>query len=768
MQRKGGVSACGGTRAGDSRYDHAMTLLWCFFVALAGGWWWRQRRARAQARARSAATARTEAVSSPKDVQFRARGERGMGGPVFGDVLCTDGVYLPHVWEADFQLSFDGRWIRTGHYDGKTPQLIDRKTRHSWNLSVAEAAAVEAIQWRLPRWSGEELNESGLADDGHTVLSDARFTGWLQAHVHQPGVPLVALRDLWLPWDGISHEPDVAPPALPEAPHSAPPVTLERHWPPSLRELEDPLDAYHQAYWQLHIRGEPQPWVITAGLPLVWRDDGVALAVYAYELIHGNRQPQLQLAVWSVGGGWVAWSETVPTDRKPWRVWCDISTGAQASSHPPLVWEGNVVLQRVAMDTPQLERLHDGGTLHCLAEPGEAVAAQRSDGVVHTRPRPLNTWQWRRDPDARRRWQAQSVPLQHCPPLVWTLTQEARDIHGATPAYQLHCGPNTISGNWELEHVVVQGRWVVLLAHGRTGGADGSGAQVHVWDGAHLHPVTLPWRVQRLRAVPAVRGQAPKVELLAVSACIRSTEMQAQQPVWQWPLQSVTSDGAVREEHVPVYSVQTLALDGPQGPQWLPRWREVASPQHPCADGDYLWRKAPRGDALWWWGGWPGQEGMQWEPHTPRHEGISVTRSGMVLCGSGPAALPHPDGQGWVVLECVHPAGERAGQWRLHWLQSDQKEVRTLVLSAWMPVLRHWDELGLHWVDSEQPASEREAGHDGQVPEAPAPRTVVLEHWNEAQVEPLRAASNGLWLRKQDLRYAGLIWAQPDHPWARH
>lgn len=47
------------------------------------------------------------------------QGERGMGGPIFGDVMCADGVYLPHVWEGDLHTSYDGRWLRTGFTTAK-------------------------------------------------------------------------------------------------------------------------------------------------------------------------------------------------------------------------------------------------------------------------------------------------------------------------------------------------------------------------------------------------------------------------------------------------------------------------------------------------------------------------------------------------------------------------------------------------------------------------------------------------------------------------
>ncbi|MEG0447928.1 MAG: hypothetical protein RR687_14305, partial [Comamonas sp.] len=132
-----------------------------------------------------------KAPEAQKDVNFRMQGERGMGGSVWGDVMCADGVYLPQVWESDMQTSFDGRWLRTGFYDSEVAQLVDRKSRRSWRLLPEEGQALESVHWRLPRWSGETLNESGMADDAHVVMSDASFEAWLQQHVTAPAQALV-------------------------------------------------------------------------------------------------------------------------------------------------------------------------------------------------------------------------------------------------------------------------------------------------------------------------------------------------------------------------------------------------------------------------------------------------------------------------------------------------------------------------------------------------------------------------------------------------
>ncbi|MDR3004999.1 MAG: hypothetical protein LBV14_12280, partial [Acidovorax sp.] len=104
--------------------------------------------------------------ASPKDVEFRAQGERGMGGPVYGDLLCADGIYLPHVWEDHFHTSFDGRWMRTSGHAGQVARLVDRKTRRCWLLNHEEATAVTAVYGRLPRWN---LAQAAAAEEGEGI-----------------------------------------------------------------------------------------------------------------------------------------------------------------------------------------------------------------------------------------------------------------------------------------------------------------------------------------------------------------------------------------------------------------------------------------------------------------------------------------------------------------------------------------------------------------------------------------------------------------------
>nr|WP_217451131.1 hypothetical protein [Comamonas jiangduensis] len=73
------------------------------------------------------------------------------------------------------------------------------------------------------------------------------------------------------------------------------------------------------------------------------------------------------------------WSEWLPPDRKPWSValyWPD----EQGSALPPLSWDDMDLLQRMEMDTPALERLHDGRSLSCVMSELYAPSKHRDDG----------------------------------------------------------------------------------------------------------------------------------------------------------------------------------------------------------------------------------------------------------------------------------------------------------------------------------------------------------------------------------------------------
>ena len=133
-----------------------------------------------------------------------------------------------------------------------------------------------------------------------------------------------------------------------------------------------------------------------------------------------------------------------------------------------------------------------------------------------------------------------------------------------------------------------------------------------------------------------------------------------------------------------------------------------------------------------------------------------MTRSGLALCGTGPSACPHPAGEGWAVLEFVERRYGQPDRWKLHWLNPVEKDLRTLDLAVNMPQFKGWDTQGLQWQELE-PEEEQ----------APAAQLVTLSMWQKAKPEQLHQGMNGLWLRKQDLRYAQTLLGQDDCPWNR-
>ena len=180
---------------------------------------------------------------------------------------------------------------------------------------------------------------------------------------------------------------------------------------------------------------------------------------------------------------------------------------------------------------------------------------------------------------------------------------------------------------------MVQGRWVVLMPHDRAPVRGGSGP-IQIWDGERMQAVDLPWPVERMRPVPAENGgMAARVELLALVGSLQDQGWDASAGGWRWPVQSVSYSHLARADWRPVYLLASMAPDAQGLWRLLPRWREVRQIQHPCADGDYVWRDAARGDALWWWGGLNERINNDWSRDERRIDGVTLTRSGAVLCG---------------------------------------------------------------------------------------------------------------------------------------
>ncbi len=370
-----------------------------------------------------------------KDVQFRMQGERGAGGPVYGDVLCGDGVYLPKVWESDYHTSFDGRWIRTGAYGGGTPCLIDRKSLRSWNLTTAEVSALDSVHWRLPRWSEVSANRQRQMEDGQQVFTDAAFDEWLKDNVEGAAQALVAVRDLWVPADQVPSEDGQQAPALTQPDETPVKLSMQRHWPASLRTQRRPLEPVLRPRWKLLFGETPQPWAVDEHTELVWREDGQAFAFYGTSAAESEQIPDTALIVWSAQHGWLHWDAPAPADRKSWRIGISVAGDASVTKSvvPVLRWDGDTLLQRMEVDTPELERLHDGQQIHSAMDGVDGCVTHSRDGRVRLQKIPRTMFLWRRHLAKPELWQAYSAPVAG-KPLCWTLVKEAADETGATPA----------------------------------------------------------------------------------------------------------------------------------------------------------------------------------------------------------------------------------------------------------------------------------------------------------------------------------------------
>lgn len=765
-------------------------MLIVFWIVLGlGVLWWLWRRVVSPAKAEDLPPPWGAWRSAP-GVHARLYGERGMGGPAFGDVLCSDGVYLSHVWERDFATSDDGRWLLQGGEDGAQACLVDRQQRRVWPLDSEELVAVHAIAPQWARWTATQTEPTDAdSSDAAGGMSEHAFQTWLAAHVASPGQALVAVQDLWvLPWEVPSPGSMVAP-VLEYPAHAAVQPTLVRCQLPSLRTESSPLDAWVHAGWQLLLNGQPQPWVLEPEQALVWRADGQALACYGYPLERGGLRRSLQLAAWSVAQGWQTWPDVIPPDRKPWVLTMAFPDAEQPPSSQPaaLEWEGDVLLQHVAVDTPELERLHDGSSLTCVVSQIEGCAQHAADGRPILAPVPAVGLWWRKDLAHPTHWVAHSAPVAGHR-LRWTLHEQAPDQHGATAAYALQWGTTHIPGLWELEHAVVQGRWALLRPWGKPVIQGGQGL-VSVWDGQGLQVVDMPWPVQRIRPAAQMAGSTqPRMSAVVLLGVVQDAREHASMPLWRWPVQAATVACLDAEGWSPVYEMRALAPDAHGQWQLQPRWRQVAQLQHPCADGDYVW-ELPGGDALWWWGGLNQQIDNYWDRDAPRMQGVCVTRSGAVLCGVGPSACPHPDGDGWAVLEYVERCYGEPDAWLLHWLRPAQQEVRSVPLRAYLPLLQGWDaQQGVQWVDGALPdtdadpqaaadadaqaaaAADADAQADADAPHAdqlPTPQVMATVYWEGALRQALQPSPAGLWLRQQDAAYADAMALRDDWPWAR-
>ncbi len=513
--------------------------------------------------------------------------------------MCADGVYLPLLWESGFATSMDGRWLRISSYGHASPYLVDRKKRCTWTLSAEEASAVEEVHWRLPRWSGEDGGIGGMHSDAQSPMTDGQFATWLAANVTNGAMQMAAVRDLWVPWDAVPAQKEEVPPELPAPPSGGKLVGVQRYWPESLRTERQPLELFTKPQWQLLFDGEPQPWVLAAHMPFVWREDGKALAMYAYSVSQGNRQQRLALAVWEAERGWQKWAEQQPPDRKPWALF----PVAEEAGQPAFRWMKDRLLQRVRIDTPVLQRLRHGSRIEYSTEPVLVPAAHQTDGRLQLRPAPATNLMWERQLQHPERWLARSEPVAG-KSLAWTLELPQSATSGERAAYRLRWGEVSIPGLWELEHVIVQRTWAVLLRYLQNDGQDGQEgeAQVCIWDGKELLPLNLPWPVARIVPTPGLNHpKSLRVRVLAMMATVKDSDVDLRKPVWRWYQEPFTWLNLEKSDHSPLYEVRDIIPDGQGVWRLLPSWRTIADVQHPCADGDYLWNNVK--DDLWWWGG---------------------------------------------------------------------------------------------------------------------------------------------------------------------
>jgi hypothetical protein len=125
---------------------------------------------------------------SPAGCEFSPPGRARHGGPIYGDVLCADGVYLPHVWEMDMHTSYDGRWLRTGFMTARPP--IWSIANH---VAAGRSASRKASCW-MPstgacRAGVARASTKAALPMTHVIMSDASFEAWLGEHMGAAAAP---------------------------------------------------------------------------------------------------------------------------------------------------------------------------------------------------------------------------------------------------------------------------------------------------------------------------------------------------------------------------------------------------------------------------------------------------------------------------------------------------------------------------------------------------------------------------------------------------
>jgi hypothetical protein len=311
---------------------------------------------------------------------------------------------------------------------------------------------------------------------------------------------------------------------------------------------------------------------------------------------------------------------------------------------------------------------------------------------------------------------------------------------------------------------LVDGQWSLLCPWGPSP-LQGAKPVPWVWDGKQLNAIEMHWPVLRMRP-HLQRGRA---QLLVLVGCGPDNSNHASSGLWRWPLQVADEVNLAKPGWTPAYEWREVGVNAQGVWKLLPRWREVRQIQHPCADGDYVWRLPAAHDAAWWWGGLTNHMNNEWAPEAARCEGVLVTQSGAVLCGVGPSVCPHYAGDGWLVLEWLaRGQHNEPHHWKLLWLRPHKHEVWTLELRAFTPVVQGWDaQQGVQWMDEGLPVAEAAT----QESAAPAPEiqynVIAPMRWESAQLDVLKQSAAGLWIRKQDAVYADAIVLRDDWPWVR-
>jgi hypothetical protein len=191
-------------------------------------------------------------------------------------------------------------------------------------------------------------------EDGQQVFTDAAFDEWLKDNVEGAAQALVAVRDLWVPADQVPSEDGQQAPALTQPDETPVKLSMQRHWPASLRTQRRPLEPVLRPRWKLLFGETPQPWAVDEHTELVWREDGQAFAFYGTSAAESEQIPDTALIVWSAQHGWLHWDAPAPADRKSWRIGISVAGDASVTKSvvPVLRWDGDTLLQRMEVDTP--------------------------------------------------------------------------------------------------------------------------------------------------------------------------------------------------------------------------------------------------------------------------------------------------------------------------------------------------------------------------------------------------------------------------------